>query len=369
MNRVLAWLRSYYDRLIACAALLMLLGSLLHLAVRAQEDGERKDEYLRKVKSLTPTHPVMLPLTSEPFDSIMRRLEEPFQAGGWSNALLNPELRVRCVDCRKPIPYAIEQCPFCKAKNPDAAVRTVTQDADRDGMNDAWELEHGLNPNDPSDAQADADADGFKNIEEFVGKTDPNDPESHPPYETKLVVDSIARVDFRLRFKSYMKEASGARVFQINTKDASQTYFARLGEKVGEKGDEFIITNFVQKIQENVKVGGTRRDLDVSELTLKRGDRLITLVLDQRVVWDEYRARLVFGIDGSMSVVKKGDTIEVRGSRLTVKDIDIKASIVVLTRESDGMTFAVGKGGVTGVRAPPADATKESRQDRESAKE
>jgi hypothetical protein len=369
MTLILTWLRTYYDRLIACAALLLLLGALLHLAVRARELGESEAEYRRKVQKLVPDHPVMQPLTTEPFDAIMRRLEAPFQAGGWSNAFLNPELRVRCVDCRKPIPFAIEQCPFCKARNPAGPVVAVIADGDRDGMNDEWERQNGLNPNDPADAGQDRDGDGFTNLEEFLAGTDPRDAESHPPFETKIVVDSVVRVDFRLRFKSYMKEAGGSLVFQLNTKDYSRTYFARMGEKVGEKGEEFILTNFVQKIQPNVNVGGVRRDVDASELTLIRDGRPITLVLNLDAIWDEYRARLVFAVDRSAYAVKKGDTIEVRKIRLTVKDIDIKASTVVLTRESDGRNFVVGKGGAADAREPPPEATKEPQRDREPAKE
>jgi hypothetical protein len=46
-------------------------------------------------------------------------------------------------------------------------------DADCDGLPDAWEIAHGLNPNDPSDAFADLDGDGLNNREEFAIGTDP----------------------------------------------------------------------------------------------------------------------------------------------------------------------------------------------------
>lgn len=68
-------------------------------------------------------------------------------------------------------------------------------DTDRDGMPDAWETAHGLNPRDPADAAADANGDGYTNIEKFLHGLDPraakidwNDPrhnvdprESRPP--------------------------------------------------------------------------------------------------------------------------------------------------------------------------------------------
>lgn len=51
---------------------------------------------------------------------------------------------------------------------------TPSPDSDHDGMPDAWELAHGLNPNDPADASVDIDNDGYSNLEECLNRTDPN---------------------------------------------------------------------------------------------------------------------------------------------------------------------------------------------------
>ena len=50
---------------------------------------------------------------------------------------------------------------------------TPYQDSDGDGMPDDWEKNHGLKPNDPSDASTDLNGDGYTNIEDFINGLDP----------------------------------------------------------------------------------------------------------------------------------------------------------------------------------------------------
>lgn len=50
---------------------------------------------------------------------------------------------------------------------------TPYQDSDGDGLPDAWEKAHGLNPNDASDATGDLNGDGYTNIEDFINGLDP----------------------------------------------------------------------------------------------------------------------------------------------------------------------------------------------------
>jgi hypothetical protein len=51
---------------------------------------------------------------------------------------------------------------------------TAYEDADHDGMADAWEKRQGLDPQDASDRNRDNDGDGYTNLEEFLNGTDPN---------------------------------------------------------------------------------------------------------------------------------------------------------------------------------------------------
>jgi hypothetical protein len=53
-------------------------------------------------------------------------------------------------------------------------------DSDGDSIPDDWEIAHGLNPNDSSDAALDSDSDGISNRREFTADTDPQDPASKP---------------------------------------------------------------------------------------------------------------------------------------------------------------------------------------------
>jgi uncharacterized repeat protein (TIGR01451 family) len=57
-----------------------------------------------------------------------------------------------------------------------ASLSVILPDTDHDGMPDEWELAHGLNPLDPTDAKADPDHDGMSNLDEWIAGTDPQDP-------------------------------------------------------------------------------------------------------------------------------------------------------------------------------------------------
>lgn len=55
------------------------------------------------------------------------------------------------------------------------------QDADSDGLPDAWEARHGLNSADAADQAQDADGDGYTNLEEWLNATDPRRADSTTP--------------------------------------------------------------------------------------------------------------------------------------------------------------------------------------------
>lgn len=49
----------------------------------------------------------------------------------------------------------------------------LTLDTDEDGLPDWWEILHGFDPEEPSDAEEDPDGDGYSNLEEYLAGTDP----------------------------------------------------------------------------------------------------------------------------------------------------------------------------------------------------
>lgn len=56
---------------------------------------------------------------------------------------------------------------------PELKSAEAPADTDGDGLPDAWELRHRLDPRNPSDGAQDPDGDGYTNLEEFLNGTDP----------------------------------------------------------------------------------------------------------------------------------------------------------------------------------------------------
>ena len=77
---------------------------------------------------------------------------------------------------------------------PDLAAPEPPEDADRDGMPDAWERRHGLDPADGTDHRGDIDGDGYTNLEEFLNGTDPAEPFRWTPPPV-IVADGPAFAD------------------------------------------------------------------------------------------------------------------------------------------------------------------------------
>ena len=90
-------------------------------------------------------------------------------------------------------------------------VAVAADDRDQDGMPDAWEDLHGLDPDDPSDAQLDGDWDGLSNLEEYRAGTDPGDPDSVLKFSAITWVEEGVRLEFpAMPGRVYRVEYDGA---------------------------------------------------------------------------------------------------------------------------------------------------------------
>ncbi len=87
------------------------------------------------------------------------------------------------------------------ASDPAAPANTITTpftvtytppDVDTDGMPDAWEVAHGLDPESPASINGslgDPDKDGLPNLLEYAFNLNPSQPDATPPYSTQTVED------------------------------------------------------------------------------------------------------------------------------------------------------------------------------------
>lgn len=102
--------------------------------------------------------------------------------------LLNPSAQI--IDT---VDFTVQRDFVSEGRYPDGAPRIVrfpgsaspgapnflrAGDLDQDGIDDAWELLNGLDPDFPADANADFDLDGASNLREFLSGSDPRDASS-----------------------------------------------------------------------------------------------------------------------------------------------------------------------------------------------
>jgi hypothetical protein len=69
-------------------------------------------------------------------------------------------------------------------------------DRDGDGMPDAWEIQYGLNPDDPRDAALDSDGDGMSNLAEYLSGTNPRDRSSVLKFDSVTTAGNVVVLNF-----------------------------------------------------------------------------------------------------------------------------------------------------------------------------
>jgi len=330
-------LKEQYDKLLAAVMLAVLAAAIVFVV--AWLGGVRGDlaVFRNEINGMQPLHPEAAHVDVASYETARAMLGQPPQIGGWTNALFVPELRVWCVDCKRPISWAAKKCPFCNVVQPDDRESDPERDLDADGIKDVWELAHGLDPANSQDAMLDPDNDGFSNYEEFLAGTDPHDPASTPPIITKLYVKDTKAEPFQLLFKSRVRLPDGSEKYALNTRQ-NQTFFVKMGQTV----QGFKVAKVDEKWVEKETNAGKRR-VDESVLTLSRNGKMIPLVMGKLRSYSEVMAVLVFKIDNSEFTVKQDEQFVLRGEKYKLVAIDTVKGSVVIERETDGSRLTINR--------------------------
>lgn len=333
MNRE-GGLAAYWDRVLAGVAVLALIATAVSYFIFCGSDVEEVvNEEVGRI-NLRFTQTGVEPIDMENYEAALKRFEEPVQiappsaeAGNFMQS--SPRAFCSNAQCALPIPRGVEKCPFCQKLQ--AKPKPVVLDADGDGMPDAYEKAHGLNPADAADADADADSDGFTNLEEYKAGTDPQDPESHPDYldYLSIVPGSCTTKTLPFYFTKYLYETPrGHKVeFKVPSKSADYSrgiYAVVVGEKIGETG--YKLEKYEKKI-EKVAIAGSNvkkeRDMSVVVVVRESDKKAVRMRVNARNVAVDTQVKLAYerGATQEMTVVPGS---EITLNRAKYKVVDIK---------------------------------------------
>ena len=316
------WFKGNYDRIIAAVVLVVLLVSLILLAIQAKVQKTEQKDFDMSLKLLKPRHGQVQLVDKDVFSQARTGLASPLQNEIWALSLVTPELRVKCVNCERPIPYAATNCLACGAAQPEIQVAII--DKNKNGIPDEWEEKYGVFSFDPDVINQDPDNDGFTTREEYEWRTDPKDPASHPPYVAKLRVDAIKPIPFRMIFKG-VSRANGVQIFQINLRANDRTYW----KKLGEDAEGFVLSSY----DEHAADGPT--------LILMRNNKQIPLIKGHPVPRDDYDIRMVSLIDGQSISVRPEVDFEYKGAKYRVKKVDTQRMSVLINDPSRNVDVVV----------------------------
>lgn len=348
MDSVQRWLAPivrHFEKIIALAMMLFLLGSLLYLGFAGLRGRKMEREYLEEVGRMEPAHPEVAELDSEPFSRALRRATEPRQLASLpadATGLFVPEVRVWCVECRSAIPFEAGECPFCRASQV-AAVEDVDPDSNQDGIPDSWYRKYGMDPFDPDIADKDWDGDGFTNRQEFEAGTSPVDPADHPPVDVLLRVKNIEGRSVRLRFygRNVMPDGSVRCQFNLPT---GQTRWLSPGDELEIGGYTFVFVRHETRNEMRQRTGWPEpRMVPVHFALLRSGEHMVELELNVDQDFTEYIITVELPLDGSTYQVRPGHVFTLRGQDYRLTEVDKESEIVVIRSEADGRTIKVSR--------------------------
>ena len=113
--------------------------------------------------------------------------------------------------------------------------------------------------------------------------TDPTNPQDHPPYYTRLKLEKVQNIPFRLKFMSYDIDPRNPKntTVAVNPLDVgNRTQFIPLGEDI--KNTKYKTDKFEKKIKKSPE----GLDIDVSELTVINKDTGTVVILPMGQVVD-----------------------------------------------------------------------------------
>lgn len=313
-----SWMAQNYDKLALVAVLVALLVSGLLLTLRM--GGQRKGFDARFNNEMATQGKPAQVLDTSAVSNLLMRLADPFQVPVASRRLMVGDVRVASIPSGAPILFSASVDPFDGSAQPTV---DFDPDSDGDGISDKLELQYGLNPADPTDAQGDLDGDGYSNLEEILAGTDPTDPTSFPPPVAKLRLVRTVVNPFRLLFLGTSQFPDGAR-YQLNLRSGGRTYFAQLGETI----EGYTVKEFIGDAPEG------------PALVLEKDGSAIRLVQGRAINQEARTALLVFLLDGSRYRVQVNDDIQLKD--LTYKVVDIREDRIVIRGEQDGKLTTVG---------------------------
>ena len=276
------WIRANYDRALALAGAVFLLLCSISILLSAASFNEK----FRAAQNA----------------------QRPKTAPGAGNA---PELTAGLEELQTPPQWTLSgpsglfvpEKHFIDANGQPATLKTALL---HPPVPNEWLEEFGLPITESDVLTQDPDDDGFTNLDEWQGHTNPTLKDFHPPYVTKLKLNSFAQETFPLIFSSSMGDT-----YAINSTDLRlPTQFLKVGDMIA--GTKYKITGYQEK-SDTDKYGTT---IDVSELTLEEVDNhdVVTLVKEKPATSPEAVATFIYSWGGSEQIfsVKKNQEFSLR---------------------------------------------------------
>ncbi len=319
------WFKDNYGKSILLAIALLLSVSSALLILRAMSFRE----VFAHVESATPQGDKMPPLQVEPVEAALKALDTPPMWGRHEGSLFVSK------------PFILSGGSLLNPEKPGSPPLHPP-------VPNEWFRKVGLDILDPGILSADTDDDKFTNLQEWEYGTNPTNPKSTPPLYLLLRLKESRQVPNRIVFTSHTDNT-----FTINTVDIRQpTQFLEVGQPV--KNTPFKLTKFEAK-SEVRELGGSKLEVDVSELTLENTTTGETFVLVKERLTDLGVGFVVlkFLLDGSEIRLKRNQEFKLQpDAREAFKYIGLRDGKAVIQEIPTGKEILVSPEEQTTTPAP-----------------